>query len=130
MAEQKPVRVMIVDDHPLVRRTLVLLVQSHNELEYAGEAASGVDAIRLCSECHPDVILMDIMMPDMDGVEATRLILQDYPHIQIIGLTSYSDDVATQTILDAGAVTCILKTTSTDELVRTICDIGRGSTSD
>ena len=84
----QPIRVMLVDDHTMVRRGLATFLRVFDDLELVGEAENGEAAIRLCAEILPDVILMDMVMPDMDGAAATRLIRQQFPQVQVIALTS------------------------------------------
>ena len=115
-----PIRIMIVDDQDLVRRGLSLFFDAFEDLELVAEAANGLQAIQLCDEIKPDVILMDLMMPEMDGITATKLIRQKHPTIQVIALTSIQDDVSMRQMLDAGALGYLLKNASVDELANTI----------
>ena len=94
MSPSQPIRVMLVDDHTMVRRGLATFLKVFDDLELAGEAASGEAAIELCGQVLPDVILMDLMMPDMDGATATRLIRQQYPKVQVVALTSFKEEEA------------------------------------
>ncbi len=87
-SSSQPIRVMLVDDHTMVRRGLGTFLKAFDDLELAGEADSGAAAIQLCAEVVPDVVLMDMVMPEMDGAAATRLIRQQYPQVQVIALTS------------------------------------------
>ena len=111
---------MIVDDQDLVRRGLSLFFDAFDDLELVAEAANGLQAIQLCDEIKPDVILMDLMMPEMDGITATKLIRQKHPTIQVIALTSIQDDASVRQMLDAGALGYLLKNASVDELANTI----------
>jgi len=120
MNPSKPIRVMLVDDHPMVRRGLATFLQVYEDLEMVGEAASGEAAIELCEKILPDVILMDMMMPDMDGATATRLIRQRSPEVRIIALTSFKEEQVVQNALQAGAIGYLLKDVSVDELARAI----------
>ncbi len=120
MAAQKPVRVMLVDDHLMVRRGLSTFLKAFDDLELAGEAEGGKSAVQMCDVIQPDVILMDIVMPDMDGATATRLILQKHPEIKVIALTSYKEEVLVQNALQAGAIGYLLKDISAEELVKAI----------
>jgi len=116
----QPIRVMLVDDHTMVRRGLATFLKIFDDLQLAGEAESGQAAIRLCAEIQPDVILMDMVMPDMDGAAATRLIRQQFPQVQVIALTSFKEGDLVKNALEAGAIGYLLKDVSADELVEAI----------
>ncbi|HSQ26538.1 MAG TPA: response regulator transcription factor [Anaerolineales bacterium] len=120
MSPIQPIRVMLVDDHAMVRRGLATFLKVFDDLELAGEAASGQAAIELCGQVLPDVILMDLKMPDMDGATATRLILQKFPMVQVVALTSFKEQHVVQNALKAGAISYLLKDVSADELARAI----------
>jgi NarL family two-component system response regulator LiaR len=115
-----PIRVMLVDDHTMVRRGLAAFLKVFDDLQLAGEAESGEAAIQLCAELLPDVILMDMVMPDMDGAAATRAIRQQFPQVQVIALTSFKEGDLVKNALEAGAIGYLLKDVSADELVRAI----------
>jgi NarL family two-component system response regulator LiaR len=116
----QPIRVMLVDDHTMVRRGLATFLKIFDDLELAGEAESGEAAIQLCAKVLPDVILMDMVMPDMDGATATRLIRQRFPHVQVIALTSFKEGDLVKQALEAGAIGYLLKDVSAEELVQAI----------
>jgi len=116
----QPIRVMLVDDHTMVRRGLVTFLKAFDDLELAGEAESGEAAIRLCAEVLPDVILMDMVMPDMDGAAATRAIRQQFPQVQVLALTSFKEGDLVKHALEAGAIGYLLKDVSADELAEAI----------
>jgi NarL family two-component system response regulator LiaR len=120
MTETNPIRVMIVDDHDMVRSGLSVFLEAFDDLELVGEAADGEEAIRLCAEVQPHVVLMDLVMPEMDGISATRAIRQADPTVQIIALTSFNDQDLVQGALQAGAVGYLLKNASIDELAAAI----------
>jgi len=120
MSHSQPIRVMLVDDHTMVRVGLATFLKVFDDLELVGEAASGEAAIELCGQILPDVILMDMMMPDMDGATATRLIRQQYPKVQVVALTSFKEEQVVQNALKAGAIGYLLKDVSADELARAI----------
>jgi NarL family two-component system response regulator LiaR len=111
---------MVVDDHTMVRRGLATILQVYDDLEFAGESASGQAAIQLCDQIHPDVVLMDMVMPDMDGAAATRMIRKQSPSIQVIALTSFKEEIMVQSALQAGAIGYLLKDVSADELAQAI----------
>src|SRR5579859_6028049 len=114
------IQVAIVDDHAMLRKGLGVFLMSYNDLKLVGEAANGEEALALCAEKHPDVVLMDLMMPIMDGVTATRLIRRDYPETQVIALTSFGEEALIKGVLDAGAISYLLKKVSADDLAKTI----------
>jgi two-component system, NarL family, response regulator LiaR len=116
----QPIRVMLVDDHTMVRRGLSTFLKAFDDLELAGEAESGEAAIRLCAKVLPDVILMDMVMPDMDGAAATRAIRQQFPQVQVIALTSFKEGDLVKNALEAGAIGYLLKDVSAEELVQAI----------
>ena len=119
-AASKRIRVMVVDDHTMVRRGLGTFLKVFDDLELAGEAASGQAAIQLCAQLQPDVVLMDMVMPDMDGATATRLIRKQSPSIQVLALTSFKEEILVQSALQAGAIGYLLKDVSADELAQAI----------
>jgi two-component system, NarL family, response regulator LiaR len=119
MSDEK-IRVMLVDDHAVVRSGLSAFLAIFPDLELAGEAENGQDAVNQCFHRKPDVILMDLMMPGMDGITATRTIRQKYPNIQIIALTSFQDDNLVQGALQAGAIGYLMKNVSGAELAQAI----------
>jgi NarL family two-component system response regulator LiaR len=116
----QPIRVMLVDDHAMVRTGLAAFLNAFNDLQLAGEAADGAAAIQRCGEIQPDVVLMDMVLPDMDGVEVTRILCQKYPQVQVIALTSFKDRNLVKKALEAGAIAYLLKDVSADDLVRAI----------
>jgi len=116
----QPIRVMLVDDHTMVRRGLATFLLAFDDLQLAGEAESGEVAIRLCAEVLPDVILMDMVMPDMNGAAATRLIRQQFPQVQVIALTSFKEGDLVKNALEAGAIGYLLKDVSAEDLVDAI----------
>ncbi len=116
----QPIRVMLVDDHTMVRRGLATFLKVYDDLQLAGEAEDGEAAIRLCAQILPDVILMDMSLPVMDGATATRAIRQQFPQIQVIALTSFKEGKVIKQALEAGAIGYLLKDVSADDLVRAI----------
>ncbi len=120
ISPSQPIRVMLVDDHTMVRKGLATFLKAFDDLELAGEAENGAAAIQLCAQVLPDVILMDMVMPGMDGATATRAICQKHPQVQIIALTSYKEGDLVKNALEAGAIAYLLKDVSADDLVRAI----------
>ncbi len=117
---KQPIRVLVVDDHAVVRRGLATFLLAANDLLLAGEAGSGAEAVQLCGEVRPDVVLMDLVMPDMDGATATQHIRQRCPDVHVIALTSFHDEDLVQRALQAGAIGYLLKNVSADQLADAI----------
>jgi len=128
MMADKPIRVMVVDDQFIVRSGLATFVSIQPDLELVGEAHDGEEAVRVAAAAQPDVILMDMMMPKMNGVEATRTILQQQPKIKILALTSFKDKELVHGILRAGATGYLLKDVTADELAAAIRNVHMGRT--
>jgi NarL family two-component system response regulator LiaR len=120
MAEAEDIRILVVDDHTMVRTGLATFLKVTSGLELVGEAKDGEMALSLCAQYQPDVVLMDLVLPRMDGVEATREIRQRWPHIQVIALTSFQEEKLVQQALQAGAISYLLKDVSMDELAQAI----------
>jgi NarL family two-component system response regulator LiaR len=120
MVESTPIRVMIVDDHGMVRRGLMTYLKNEADLEVVGEASNGQEAVNLCEQIQPDVILMDLVMPGLDGVAATRLIHKQWPHTHVIALTSFGEKELVQSALQAGAISYLLKNVSGSDLAEAI----------
>ncbi len=131
VSPSQPIRVMLVDDHSMVRRGLATMLMVFNDLQLAGEAENGEIAVQLCAQILPDVILMDMVLPGMDGVTTTRLIRKELPQVQVIALTSFKDSELIRNALEAGAIGYLLKDVSADELARAIraAHIGRATLS-
>lgn len=121
MSEAAPIRVMIVDDHQVVRQGFITFLKAFTDLQFVGEAVNGEEAVELCAAVNPDVILMDMIMPQMDGIEATRQIRQKHPNTYIIALTSFVDNKElVQKALEAGATGYLFKDVSIDDLAQAI----------
>jgi NarL family two-component system response regulator LiaR len=120
MSKPDPIRVMIVDDHALVRSGLGAFLEVYEDLELAGEAEDGAEAVELCGQLQPDVVLMDLVMPETDGAAATESIRERWPHIQVIALTSFKDQEWVTRALQAGAVGYLLKNVQAAELADAI----------
>ncbi len=120
-APEEVIRVMIVDDHQVVRQGFAVFLKAFDYLQLVGEAANGEEAVRLCAEIQPDVILMDMIMPQMDGVTAIKQIRSRYQDVQIIALTSFNEDrQLVQAALQGGAIGYLFKDVSIDELAQAI----------
>ena len=115
-----PIRVLIADDHSVVRQGLRMFLGSDPELEIVGEARDGAEAVKLAQRLHPDVILMDLLMPTMDGIAATAAIRRELPDIEVVALTSVLEDVSVVEAVRAGATGYLLKNTEAHELCRAI----------
>jgi two-component system, NarL family, response regulator LiaR len=120
------IQVMLVDDHNVVRSGLATFLKAYDDLELVGEARNGLEALNLCRKKRPDVILMDLMMPEMDGIAATSAILQDYPEVKIIAMTSFEEEQLVHGVLAAGAISYLLKNVTSEELVKAIRDAVSG----
>lgn len=120
MTDTKLIRVMLVDDHAVVRSGLATFLMASDDMELVGEASSGEQAINMCARIKPDVVLMDLVMPGMDGATATRKIRERCPEIQVIALTSFKEHDLVQGALQAGAIGYLLKDISVDELANAI----------
>jgi len=120
MNTSQTIQVMLVDDHNVVRSGLATFLKAYDDLELVGEAKNGLEALKLCHKKKPNVILMDLMMPEMDGIAATRAILADYPDIKIIAMTSFEEEELVQGVLAAGAISYLLKNVTSDELATAI----------
>jgi two-component system, NarL family, response regulator LiaR len=116
----QPIRVMLVDDHAMVRRGLATFLLVFDDFKLVGEAESGEAAIQLCEKVLPDVILMDMVMPGMDGVSATHAIRQKFPLVKVLVLTSFKEGSLIKNALEAGATGYLLKDVTADELAQAI----------
>lgn len=114
------IRVLIVDDHDVLRSGLAIFFETRDDLELIGEATNGEEAIELCDELEPDVVLMDLIMPQMDGVAATEIIREKHPDTQVIVLTSFDEEGLVQNAIKAGAISYLLKNVSVDKLASAI----------
>ncbi len=126
MSNAQPIKVMIVDDHDILRHGLGLSLEIFEDIQVVGQASDGVEAVERCGQLQPDVVLMDLMMPDADGVVATREIRSRWPHIQIVALTSFEENTLVYEALNAGAISYLLKNISIDELYSAIRDAYHG----
>ncbi|MGD8465982.1 MAG: response regulator transcription factor [Anaerolineae bacterium] len=126
MSETEPIRVIIVDDHAMLRRGLKFFLKGFDDLELVGEANSGPAALDLCAEVQPDVVIMDMVMPGMDGAQATQEIRSRYPDVQVIALTSFQEEDLIERALQAGAIGYLLKNVDADGLARAIREAHAG----
>ncbi|MBN2469885.1 MAG: response regulator transcription factor [Anaerolineae bacterium] len=120
MAGEKTIKVLVVDDHKVVRDGLKAFLLAYDDIELVGEARNGEDAVLFCAHKQPDVVLMDLVMPRMDGAEATRRILEINPAIKVIALTSFPEEDLVQNTLRAGAISYLLKDVEDAELATAI----------
>jgi len=127
MGAVNKLRVMVVDDHDVVRMGLRAFIDAEDDLEVVGEASSGAQAVALARTHRPDVVIMDVRMPDGSGVDACRELRNESPDTQVIMLTSYSDDNALFSSIMAGAAGYLLKQTPAEELIRSIRHVGAGN---
>ncbi|SRR5216683_1497776 len=121
-----PLRVLIADDHPLFRKGMRALLIAAQDIEVVGEATTGQEVIELAATLQPDVILMDLQMPGINGIEATRQILHTSPHIRILVITLFEDDASVFSALRAGARGYVLKDAKEEEILRAIRSVGSG----
>jgi NarL family two-component system response regulator LiaR len=126
MNRSESIEVLLVDDHAVVRSGLGAFLMAFDDLELVAEASSGEDAVALCNRFHPDVVLMDIKMPGMGGVEATRRIREHWPDVQVVALTSFKDKELVQTAIEAGAIGYLLKNVSADDLAGAVRAASKG----
>jgi DNA-binding NarL/FixJ family response regulator len=122
----EPLRVLIADDHPLFRHGIHALLDAAPDFEVVGEATTGDEAVTMSAALQPDVILMDVQMPGVNGIEATRRIVRESPHIRILIVTMFEDDASVFTAMRAGARGYVLKDAEKAEMLRAIRAVGSG----
>jgi NarL family two-component system response regulator LiaR len=120
------IRVLVVDDHPVVRKGLIAMLETEEGIQVVGEASNGKDAVAQAVVLKPDVVLMDLVMPEMDGIEATRLIKQKAPGVNVLVLTSFSTNDKVLPSLNAGAIGYLLKDSNPTDLVKAIHQVALG----
>jgi NarL family two-component system response regulator LiaR len=120
------IRLMLVDDHPVVREGLLTLLSEAPGILCVGEAGSGEEALRVAFEAQPDVVLMDLVLPGMDGIDATRALRAEHPRLQVVALTSFGDEKKVRSAIEAGAIGFLLKDVLKDELLRAIRNAAAG----
>jgi two-component system, NarL family, response regulator LiaR len=128
MQQGSPIRVLLVDDHAVVRSGLAAFLMVYDDMEFIGEAGDGHEAVQKCEELQPDVVLMDLIMPGMDGAAATHVIRERWPNIKVVILTSFKEDDLVQGALRAGAIGYLLKNASADDLIAAIRSAAAGRT--
>jgi DNA-binding NarL/FixJ family response regulator len=121
------IKIILADDHRILREGLRALVQADREIEIVGEAEDGIRAVQLVKLFRPDVAVIDILMPELDGLEATRQIVEAVPSTRVLILSSYSSDDYVQRLVEAGAAGYLLKSTAGNELLRGIHELDRGN---
>ena len=120
MGTENPIRVLMVDDHAMLRKGLAAFLMSYSDLKLVGEAANGEEALVRCDQLRPDIVLMDLMMPIMGGITATRLIREQHPEVQVIVLTSFGEERLIRDVLKAGAISYLFKKVAADDLAKAI----------
>ena len=128
MSTTKSIRIILIDDHRVVHEALAAMISLVDDFELVAQGNNGEDAIDLCDQFLPDLVLMDVVMPKVDGVEATRTILSQHPNIKILGLSSFQDDISVNSMIKSGAVGYVLKNASVDELENIIRAVHEGNT--
>jgi DNA-binding NarL/FixJ family response regulator len=126
MEQAAPIRILVADDHPVVRGGLVALLRTIDGFDVVGEAADGEAAVREAHLCHPDIVLMDVRMPGLDGIQATRRIRAGVPLTRVLVLTMYDDDSTVFTAMQAGAQGYLLKEAEQEEIVRAVRGVVAG----
>lgn len=121
-----PIRILLVDDHAMLRQGTAELLNRERDIRVVGEASDGLEAIRLVEQLKPDIVVMDVRMPVMSGIEATQRIRQEHPRVQVLVLTAYDDDQYIFSLLQAGASGYLLKNAPVSELIRAIRQVKAG----
>lgn len=127
-SNQSTIRVILIDDHPWIHEMVTTALQEVSDIVLVGQGHNGAEAVRLFEYYTPDIVLMDIVMPEMDGIEATAHLLEKFPHAKVLALSSFQDERSIYGMLKNGAVGYLLKTDLSDELATTIRTIQGGNT--
>jgi DNA-binding NarL/FixJ family response regulator len=122
----RKIRVMLVDDHAIVRQGIRLLVEAEPDITVVGEAGNGRQAVQLMLKLRPDVVVLDLAMPQLNGVEATRQIMKEDPNAKVLVLSSYSDSEYVRQVTDAGATGYLIKQTAADDLIKGVREADKG----
>lgn len=122
------IRIMLIDDHKILRDALKTVLDREHDIALAGEASDGAEALKLVRENRPDVVVMDVGMPNMGGIETTRALLAEHPGLRVLALSTYSDRRIVLQMLDAGACGYVVKSAGRDELLRAIRAVAQGRT--
>ncbi len=122
------IRIMLIDDHKILRDALKTVLDREHDIILAGEASDGAEALKLVRENRPDVVVMDVGMPNMGGIETTRALLAEHPGLRVLALSTYSDRRIVLQMLDAGACGYVVKSAGRDELLRAIRAVAQGRT--
>lgn len=120
MTKAQNIRIILIDDHRRVHQAISEMLSFFDDIELLAQGSNGLEAISLCRQHQPDIVLMDVVMPVMDGVEATRRIIKAQPQIKVLALSSFKDQDTARAMLEAGAVGYVLKDSSVDDLENTI----------
>src|SRR5580698_5108116 len=122
----KRIRILLADDHAVVRQGFRMLLSAHEDLEIVGEAGNGREAVELAARLRPDVVVMDVTMPELNGIEATRRLTADNPHVRVVALSMHKDSVYVREILRAGARGYLLKDSISSDLLAAVRAVARG----
>ena len=127
MTADKKIRVLVIDDSEVMRHSLRQVLSAFNDLQWVGESSDGQDALDLCAEVHPDVILVDVGLVHVDVAKLTYLIRTGYTHTQVIGITSFEDKLTINQVLQAGAVLCLSKNTSVAQIADSVRQVAQAT---
>ncbi|MDI6803730.1 MAG: response regulator transcription factor [Bacteroidota bacterium] len=126
MKKNNRIKILVSDDHNLVRQGIVALLNVESDMDVIGEASDGIEAVRLAKKLDPDIVIMDLSMPNLNGLEATHQIKRDVPNVKVLILTQHENEEYVMQIIKAGASGYILKTSVSDDLIKAIKEIQKG----